>query len=158
MIEILNFLEFLPFLLNTDWLQKVDECVGSNVILLNIMKFWVSKPVFCISGWKHRYKLICMRFTSFRYNYLFIIDFNVIILVVQEHLHLYSYNYFFCYRFQCDYTGCSRTYIHVVIIIFFYYRFQCDYTGCSRTYSTAGNLRTHKKTHKGVHIYIYIYE
>ncbi|GFQ88263.1 metal regulatory transcription factor 1 [Trichonephila clavata] len=30
-----------------------------------------------------------------------------------------------------------------------YKKFHCDYEGCERTYSTAGNLKTHQKRHKG---------
>lgn len=33
-------------------------------------------------------------------------------------------------------------------------RFKCDYAGCPRTYSTPGNLKTHKKTHKGEYTFI----
>jgi uncharacterized Zn-finger protein len=28
-------------------------------------------------------------------------------------------------------------------------KFVCEYTGCSRSYTTAGNLKTHIKIHKG---------
>ncbi|XP_045196442.2 metal regulatory transcription factor 1-like [Mercenaria mercenaria] len=33
-------------------------------------------------------------------------------------------------------------------------RFKCDFAGCPRTYSTPGNLKTHKKTHKGEYTFI----
>ncbi|KAK3091158.1 hypothetical protein FSP39_017585 [Pinctada imbricata] len=33
-------------------------------------------------------------------------------------------------------------------------RFKCDYTGCTRTYSTAGNLKTHMKTHRGEYTFV----
>ncbi|GFS35076.1 metal regulatory transcription factor 1 [Nephila pilipes] len=31
-----------------------------------------------------------------------------------------------------------------------YKKFYCDYEGCERKYSTAGNLKTHQKRHKGM--------
>lgn len=33
-------------------------------------------------------------------------------------------------------------------------RFKCSFTGCTRTYSTAGNLKTHQKTHKGEYHFV----
>ena len=148
----MNFFHFYQII---NWL--ITESWGLCRIKYNFVKHDEVLSVeasFCISGWKHRYELIYMRFTSFSYNYLFIIDFNVIILVVQEHTLYIVMIIFYYYRFQCNYTGCSRTYIVIITFVFVYYRFQCDYTGCLRTYSTAGNLRTHKKTHKGIYIYM----
>lgn len=31
-------------------------------------------------------------------------------------------------------------------------KFHCDYEGCSRTYKTAGNLKTHQKSHRGINL------
>ena len=28
-------------------------------------------------------------------------------------------------------------------------KFHCDFEGCHKTYTTAGNLKTHQKTHRG---------
>ncbi|RUS83936.1 hypothetical protein EGW08_008291 [Elysia chlorotica] len=33
-------------------------------------------------------------------------------------------------------------------------RFNCNFAGCARTYSTAGNLKTHEKTHKGEYTFV----
>ncbi|XP_055945177.1 zinc finger and BTB domain-containing protein 26-like isoform X2 [Argiope bruennichi] len=33
-------------------------------------------------------------------------------------------------------------------------KFHCDFDGCERTYSTAGNLKTHQKRHKGEYTFI----
>ncbi|GFS01838.1 metal regulatory transcription factor-1 [Elysia marginata] len=33
-------------------------------------------------------------------------------------------------------------------------RFNCTFAGCERTYSTAGNLKTHEKTHKGEYTFV----
>ncbi|GBM15468.1 Metal regulatory transcription factor 1 [Araneus ventricosus] len=35
-----------------------------------------------------------------------------------------------------------------------YKKFHCDFDGCERTYSTAGNLKTHQKRHKGEYTFI----